>query len=71
MGVIGQTRIVQTIEFRSRILTGVLQKVSERYDSGDRRLANDGIIWETDYWKLLKQYNQLTIALVKQLKEDT
>ena len=48
----------------------LLQMVSERYDSGDRRLAGDGIIWETDYLKLLKQYNQLTIALRKQIWEN-
>ena len=33
--------------------------VSERYDSGDRRLVDDSIIWVTNYLKL-KQYNQLT-----------
>ena len=47
----------------------LLQMVSERYDSGDRRLAGDGIIWETDYLKILKQYNQLTIALHKHIRE--
>lgn len=38
--------------------------------SGDRKLASDDIIWKTDYLKLLKQYNQLPIALRKQIWEN-
>ena len=44
--------------------------VSEPYDSDDRRLADEGIKWETDYLKLLKQYNQLSRALHKQIKTN-
>ena len=44
--------------------------VSERYDSINRKIVGECIIWETNYLKLLKQYNQLTIALRKQMREN-
>lgn len=74
IGIQSHDRRGQCDERRGRCNGGCYEesdwKVPERYDSGDRRLASDDIKWETNYWKLLKQYNELTIALVKQLKED-